>query len=874
MIPDDDIQKTPEPESHPEEKGKITSLSGLYKNWFLDYASYVILDRAVPNMADGLKPVQRRLLHSMRELEDGRYNKVANIIGNTMKYHPHGDASIGEALVQMGQKELLIDMQGNWGNIFTGDSAAAPRYIEARLSKFALEVVFNPKTTKWGHSYDGRNKEPEFLPVKFPLLLAQGSEGIAVGLSTKILPHNFIELIDACIAVLRNESFVLYPDFPTAGMVDVRQYNKGERGGKVRIRARISAPDKKSLLISEIPYGTTTGKLIESIVAANEKGKIKIRKIEDNTAENIEVIVHLAAGVSPDQTIDALYAFTDCEVSVSTICCVIDNNRPRFITVDELLVASVHHTRDLLKFELEIEEKELLEQHLFSSLEKIFIENHIYRDIEECTTWEQVLEAISKGIDPFRKQFYREITTDDLVRLTEIKIKRISKFDAFKADEYIKGLEDQLAKVRDRLQHLTDYAIAWYRDLKKKYAKGRERKTEIRAFDNIEASAVAIANQKLYVNREEGFAGFGLKKDEYVTECSDLDDIIAFTQEGTYMVTKVADKVFLGKNIIHIDVFRKNDDRTIYNAIYRDGQSGVTYVKRFFVKGITRDREYTLTAGSPNSKVLYFTANPNGEAEVVTVFLLPRPKLKKLVFDFDFSELAIKGRQSIGNQLTRFMIRKIKLKDEGKSTLGGRRYYYDAEVMRLSTEEKGVSLGEFGPQDTICTVMKSGYYRLIKPDLQLHFDEDLVLIEKYNPLRVLTVIYVNPDKEWFVKRFQIEQGPGEKTIEFVDEGDQIEWIGADYFPVVSVQFDQRKLKKSREPETISLSSFVGLKSAKAKGKKISSLPIKKVIIGTPEPESDENIRALLGLPEPEPDSDQSLNGLEEGPDGQITLSLN
>ncbi|HBG69395.1 MAG: DNA topoisomerase IV [Bacteroidetes bacterium GWF2_43_63] len=861
------------PDAQQEEKGKITGLSGMFRNWFLDYASYVILERAVPNMADGFKPVQRRILHSMKELEDGRYNKVANIIGNTMKYHPHGDASIGDALVQLGQKELLIDMQGNWGNILTGDSAAAPRYIEARLSKFALDVVFNPKTTKWIHSYDGRNREPDFLPVKFPMLLAQGSEGIAVGLSTKILPHNFIELIDACIAVLKNESFVLYPDFPTAGLVDVRNYNKGERGGKVRVRARMSSPDKKSLVITEIPFSTTTSSLIDSIVNANEKGKIKVRKIEDNTAANVEIVVHLAPGVSPDQTIDALYAFTDCEISISPLCCVIQDNAPRFIHIDELLIESTHHTRDLLKLELEIEMQELLEHHLYSSLEKIFIEKRIYRDIEECTTWESVLETIDKGLKPYKKKFYREITMDDVARLTEIKIKRISKFDAFKADEIIKGLEDQIKKVQDRLDNLIEYCIAYFRDIKKKYSKGRERKTEIRAFDNIQAAAVAIANQKLYVDREEGFAGFGLKKMEYVTECSELDDIIAFTQDGTCIVTKVADKVFLGKNIIHIDVFKKNDERTIYNAIYRDGATGTTYVKRFYVKGITRDKEYNLTQGTPHSKVLYFTANPNGEAEVISVYLVPRPKLKKLVFDFDFSELSIKGRASIGNQLTRFMIRKIKLKDEGKSTLGGIKYWYDKEILRLTTEERGQYLGAFHHNDTLLFLMKSGYYRIAKPDMQMHFDEDIMHIEKFNPLRVFTVLYKNTDKEWYLKRFQVEQGPGEKTVEFMDEGDQIEWISTEYFPVITVFYDSKKLKKPKDPEEIDVAEFAVIRGIKAKGKKISTVPLKKFSVNDPKPTTDKMIRELLGLAEDQPTNSSDGAETEEGLDGQITLSL-
>ena len=859
-----------------DEKGKIIGLSGMYRNWFLDYASYVILDRSVPNIADGLKPVQRRILHSMRELEDGRYNKVANIIGNTMKYHPHGDSSIGDALVQIGQKDLLIDMQGNWGNILTGDSAAAPRYIEARLSKFALDVVFNPKTTQWASSYDGRNKEPVFLPVKFPLLLAQGSDGIAVGLSTKIMPHNFIELIDACISVLKNEPFTIYPDFPTAGLVDVRNYNKGERGGRIRIRAKITAIDKKTLLISEIPYSVTTSTLIESIVSANDKGKIKIRKIEDNTAENVEIIIHLAAGVSTDQTIDALYAFTSCELSISPICCVIKDEKPLFTNVDEVLINSTNNTKDLLELELKILLKELMESHLYSSLEKIFIENRIYRDIEECETWEEVLKAIDKGLTPFKKKFYREITTEDIVKLTEIKIKRISKYDSFKADEIIKNLEDQIAKTKENLDTIVEYTIAYFREIKKKYAKGWERKTEIRAFDNIEAAAVAIANEKLYVNREEGFAGFSLKKDEFVDECSELDDIIAFMQDGTYVVKKVADKVFLGRNILHIAVFKKNDDRTIYNVIYRDGLSGVNYTKRFFVKGVTRDKEYDLTKGTQNSKVLYFSANPNGEAEVVTISLVPKPKLKKLIFDFDFSELAIKGRSSMGNQLSKYMIRKIKLKDAGKSTLGGKKYWYDSEVMRLSAEEKGIYLGEFHDNDTILFLMKSGYYRVAKPDVQMHFDEDICFIEKYNPLRVFTLIYENKDGDLYAKRFQVEQGNNERTVEFVEETDKVEWITHEYLPQITLTFDAKKMKKPKDPEQIDLSDYVGIRGIKAKGKKLSSSPIKKYVIDEPKPCSDELVRQLLGLPEIELKKNESQdieNDFDSEDDGQISLNF-
>ncbi|MFW5706683.1 MAG: DNA gyrase/topoisomerase IV subunit A, partial [Bacteroidota bacterium] len=585
----------------------VTKISGMYQDWFLDYASYVILERAVPEIRDGLKPVQRRILHAMKELDDGRYNKVANIIGHTMKYHPHGDAAIGDALVQLGQKDILIDTQGNWGNILTGDSSAAPRYIEARLSKFALEVVFNHKTTNWKNSYDGRNKEPYSLPVKFPLLLAQGVEGIAVGLASKILPHNFIELIDASVGYLQGEEVEIFPDFPTGGQADFSKYNDGLRGGKVRVRAKISIQDKKTLVITEIPFATTTVSLIDSIVTANEKGKIKIRKIEDNTAQHVEILVHLAPNISPDQAIDALYAFTDCEVSISPNCCVIEGNKPRFLGVSEILKISADHTVELLRQELEIEKNELLEQILFSSLEKIFIENRIYRDIEECETWESVLETIDKGLEPFKKQFYREITRDDIIRLTEIKIKRISRYDTFKADEIMRGLEEKLQEVNHHLDHLIDYAIAWFKKLKEKYGKGRERKTEIRSFENIEATRVAVANVKLYVNRKEGFAGTAMKKDEFVCDCSDIDDIIVFRSDGTFLVTKVADKSFVGKDIIHIAVFEKNDDRTIYNMIYQDGNNGPAYMKRFFVKGVTRDKEYELTRGTKGSKVIYFT---------------------------------------------------------------------------------------------------------------------------------------------------------------------------------------------------------------------------------------------------------------------------
>ncbi|PLW94214.1 MAG: DNA topoisomerase IV [Marinilabiliales bacterium] len=867
-----------EEEEHAD-KAKVTSLRGMYRNWFLDYASYVILERAVPDLKDGLKPVQRRILHSMKELEDGRYNKVANIIGNTMKYHPHGDASIGDALVQMGQKELMVDTQGNWGNVLTGDSAAAPRYIEARLSKFALDIAFNPKTTEWSSSYDGRNKEPQHLPVKFPLLLAQGAEGIAVGLSSKILPHNFNELIDASISVLKGDSFEIYPDFLTGGYIDVKAYAAGARGGKVRVRAKVHAEDKKTLVITEIPFGTTTGSLIDSIIAANDKGKIKIRKIEDNTAEKVEIVIHLAPNTNPDQMMDALFAFTNCEVSISTMCCVIDDNNPIFTNVNHLLETSVMHTKNLLNQELEIEKHELQEQHLFSSLEKIFIEERIYRDIEECETWEAVIEAIDKGLEPHKKKFYREITTDDIVRLTEIKIKRISKFDAFKADEVIKQLEEKLEKVQHHLDNLVDYAIDYYKEIKKKYGKGRERKTEIRAFENIEAQTVAIANQRLYVNREEGFAGFGLKKDEFVAECSELDDIIAFRADGTFMVSKVAEKVFMGEDIIHIDVFKKNDDRTIYNMIYRDGKSGISFVKRFFVKGVTRDREYDLAQGNPKTKVLYFTSNPNGEAETVTIYLVPRPKLKKLVFDFDFSELAIKGRSSKGNQLTRYMIRKIKLKDEGKSTLGGVKYWFDDEVHRLFTEERGRFLGEFKADEYLIYFLKNGRFRIVKPDVQIHFGDEILFISKFNEKTVYSAVYTNADKEHYVKRFQAENAV-DKWMEFIseEENETLVHFSTEWFPKITIKFNNRKLKNNRDPETIIVHEFIGIKGYKAKGKKLSRYPLSKIEEEEALPFDNESIQEKLGIEnaipvfKPKIESENDEDPPVED-DGQISLTL-
>ncbi|NVO01947.1 MAG: DNA gyrase/topoisomerase IV subunit A [Bacteroidetes bacterium] len=826
---DDELDNISESENEKSELQQTINLSGMYQNWFLDYSSYVILERAIPDLNDGLKPVQRRLLHSMKELDDGRYNKVANIIGHTMKYHPHGDASIGDALVQLGQKDILIDMQGNWGNVHTGDSAAAPRYIEARLSKFASEVVFNPKTTNWKASYDGRNKEPITLPVKFPLLLAQGVEGIAVGLATIILPHNFNELIDASIAILNGNDYEIFPDFLTGGYGDFSKYNDGRRGGKVRIRAKINQLDKKTLVISEIPFGTTTTKLIETVIAANDKGKIKIKKIEDNTAQNVEILIHLAPGISPDTTIDALYAFTQCEISISPNASVIENNHPRFVGVKDMLDYSTDNTVYLLKRELEIKLAELMESLMFSSLEKIFIEKKIYRAIETCETWEAVIEAIDKGLQPYKKKFYREITVDDIVRLTEIRIKRISKFDGFKADEIIKGLEEEIVKTQYSLDNLIEYAIAYFNRIKDKFGKGRERRTEIRNFENIEAVKVAVANQKLYVNREEGFAGTSLKKDEFVCDCSDIDEIIAFRSDGTFIVTKVSDKIFVGKDVIHINVFNKNDERTIYNMIYEDGIRGNIMMKRFAVIGTTRDKEYDLTKGTKGSKVLYFTANPNGEAEIVTVQLRPKPKLKKLAFDMDFSELAIKGRNSIGNILTRNPIRKIILKGEGVSTLGAQDIWFDDSVKRLNTDKRGILLGAFHKNEKILTITQSGHYRLVSYELTNHFEEDLLIIEKFKPNKIISAIYYDGELQAiYLKRFTIDV-TDKKTL-FIGEHaeSKLLQITLDYLPRIEIVF-KKSGSKIRPNEEILMSEFIGVKSFKAKGKKLSNFPIEEIL---------------------------------------------
>lgn len=825
------------------ESGELTQtvhLSDMYQNWFLDYASYVILERAVPEITDGLKPVQRRILHAMKELDDGRFNKVANIIGHTMKYHPHGDASIGDALVQLGQKELVVDTQGNWGNILTGDSAAAPRYIEARPSKFALEVLFNPKTTVWQSSYDGRNKEPVALPAKFPLLLAQGVEGIAVGLASKILPHNFNELIDASIKILQEQEFELFPDFLTGGLADVSRYNDGLRGGKIRLRARINVEDKKTLAIRETPYGTTTSSIIDSILAANDKGKIKIRKIDDNTARDVEILIHLSPGVSPDTTMDALYAFTECEVSISPNSCVIENGKPRFMGVSEILKFNTAHTVELLRLELEIRRQELLEQLFYSSLEKIFIENEVYEGIKKCKTSDEIDAAILKGLKPFVKQLLRKVTEDDVHKLRKIPIERISRFNAAKADEVMKGLQIEIDEVENHLAHLTDFAIEYFRQIRKKFGKNRDRKTEIRSFDTIEAVKVAAANQKLYVNREEGFAGTGLKKDEYVCDCSDLDEIIVFRDDGTFLVTKIADKQFVGKSVIHIAVFKKNDNRTVYNLVYRDGKNGKIMIKRFSVLGVNRDKEYTVTKGTPGSKILYFTANPNGEAEVVRVDLKPKPRLKKSGFDFDFAGVAIRGRNSMGNILTKYAVKKIEQRQEGVSTLGSLNIWFDDTVQRLNTEGRGLLLGDFSGSDRIITVNQSGSYRLTSFDLSTHFEEDMFLIEKYIPETVYTVVYQDHEtNHFYVKRFQAEST--DRKIDFVEGPDRMVLFSKDQMPRLLLIFDMKIKSKGSEHEEIDVAEFIGIKGYKAKGKRLTTHAVKKIDwlepVAGPEPEA-------------------------------------
>jgi topoisomerase-4 subunit A len=810
----------------------ITPLSGLYENWFLDYASYVILDRAVPHIHDGLKPVQRRILHSLKEMDDGRFNKAANVIGNTMKYHPHGDASIGDAMVQIGQKNLLIDTQGNWGDPVTGDSAAAPRYIEARLSKFALEVVFNPDTTEWQSSYDGRNKEPVTLPVKFPLLLAQGAEGIAVGLATKVMPHNFIELIDASIEILKGNRPDIVPDFLMGGMADFSNYNEGQRGGKIRVRAKISELDKKTLVITEIPFSTTTIGLIDSIISANDKGKIKIKKIEDNTAKDVEIVIHLAPGISPDVTIDALYAFTNCEVSISPNTCIIKGDKPHFMSVNDILVESTHYTKNLLKRELEIKLHDLMERIFFSSLLKIFIQEGMYKhpDYENSTNFEEVLVVLHRLFEPFKPSLYREILPEDFKKLIDKPMSSITRFDVKKADEQMAALEKEIKNVKHDLRHLTDYAIAYFNRLKEKFGKGRERKTEIRTFDRVEAAQVALANTKFYVNREDGFVGTGLKKDEYIFDCSDLDDIVVFREDGVCLVTKVQDKTFVGKNLLHVGVFKKNDERTIYNMIYKDGKTGFSYIKRFASGGVTRDKEYDLTKGTKGSKILYFTANPNGEAEVINVALKPMSKLKKLSFDVDFAETFIKGRASQGNILTKYAVKKISLKSKGVSTLAGRKIWYDPITKRLNENGHGRYLGEFQAEDKILCVFNDGSYELSSFDLSNHFDDKMLRIEKLNPEKVFSCIHFDgKSKNYYIKRFIFEDLAIGKRSGFISEESNSKMVmlsSADH-PIVKIESLKGKSQLFDEQE-LDLSEAIDVKGIKAQGNKLSQNDVQKV----------------------------------------------
>ena len=870
---DKDTDKLPEKEGHSDYKPVDQTdeavkhqLSGMYQNWFLDYASYVILERAVPHINDGLKPVQRRILHSMKRLDDGRYNKVANIVGHTMQFHPHGDASIGDALVQLGQKELLIDCQGNWGNILTGDSAAAPRYIEARLSKFALDVVFNPKTTEWQASYDGRNREPVTLPVKFPLLLAQGVEGIAVGLSSKILPHNFNELCDAAIAYLHGEEFKLYPDFQTGGSIDVSRYNDGERGGVVRVRAKISKLDNKTLCISEIPYGKTTSSLIDSILKAIEKGKIKIRKVDDNTARKVEIQIHLAPGVSSDKTLDALYAFTDCEVNISPNCCVIDNKKPHFLTVSDVLRKSVNNTRDLLRKELEIQKNETLETLHFASLEKIFIEERIYKDkqFEQAENMDIACEHIDERLTPFYPQFVREVTKEDILRLMEIKMARILKFNKDKADELIARLKAEIEEIDNHLAHLTEYTIEWYRHLKDKYGKDFPRRTEIRNFDTIVATKVVEANEKLYINREEGFIGTGLNKDEFICNCSDIDDVIIFYKDGKYKIVRISDKLFVGKNILYVNIFKKNDKRTIYNVIYRDGKEGYHYIKRFNVTSMIRDREYDVTQGNPGSKIVYFSANPNGEAEIIKVTLRPNPRIKKLIFERDFSEINIKGRQSMGNLLTKFEVHKITLKQRGGSTLGGRKVWFDHDVLRLNYDGRGQYLGEFQSSDCILVIHKNGDFYTTDFDLNNHYNPDIQYIEKFEAEKVWTAVLYDADQQNYpyLKRFTFEASSKRQNYLGENKHNQQILLSQQVYPRIQVIFGGHD--SFREAQIIEASDFVGVKSFKAKGKRLTTYSVDRIKelepTRMPEPEilEEDNDSVDTNVPEEEENGQMKL----------------
>ncbi|MEZ7508053.1 DNA gyrase/topoisomerase IV subunit A [Cloacibacterium sp. Arc13] len=854
-------------EGHEHKEESLKKVSGLYKDWFLDYASYVILDRAIPSIYDGFKPVQRRIMHSMRELEDGRYNKVANIVGNTMKYHPHGDASITDAMVQIGQKELLIDTQGNWGNVYTGDSAAAARYIEARLTPFALEVVFNPKTTEWSKSYDGRNNEPIDLPVKFPLLLAQGVEGIGVGLSTKIMPHNFNELLSASVAYLKGKKFELYPDFQTGGLLDVSNYNDGQRGGKLRTRARIIQKDKNTLCVTELPFSKNTGDLIDSVIKANEKGKIKIKKIEDNTSDKVEINIHLANDVSPDKTIDALYAFTDCEVSISPNACVIVGDKPEFLSVSEILRRNTDHTVSLLKKELEIELHELEEKWHFASLERIFIENEIYQEIKGKNSKEEVYTAIDKALKPFIKKLMRAVTVEDIIKLTELPFMRISRYDRDKAEENILALEGKMEQVKHHLANLIAYAIDYFTNIQKKYGKDKERKTELRVFDNIDATKVVLANEKFYVNREEGFIGTSLKKDEYVFDCSDIDDIITFQRDGTMKVVKVEAKTFIGKNIVHVGVFKKGDKRTVYNMIYREGKEGPYYMKRFSVTGVTRNTDYKLASDKKGSEMLYFSANPNGEAETVTVLLKPNSRVRKNKIEIDFSELAIKGRDSRGNLVTKYAVKKVDLKEEGVSTLAPRKIWFDDTVRRLNADGRGTLLGSFKGDDKILTVNQNGEAKLVTFDLLNRFDDEYLILEKWKPEQPITCIYFDGEKGiYFIKRFLLENTtnvqhfmPSEHPKSFV------EFVGTSDGCTAEIIFPKDKSGKEKEPEIINIDEFIAVKGIKAIGNQFIKEKVKSINITIPEPAEEE--QESEDSANEEFDTDSDANEIPE--EGQI-----
>ena len=854
-------------------------LSGMYQNWFLDYASYVILERAVPHINDGLKPVQRRILHSMKRMDDGRYNKVANIVGHTMQFHPHGDASIGDALVQLGQKDLLVDCQGNWGNILTGDGAAAPRYIEARLSKFGLEVVFNPKTTEWKLSYDGRNKEPVTLPVKFPLLLAQGVEGIAVGLSSKILPHNFNELCDAAVEYLHQREFRLYPDFQTGGSIDVSRYNDGERGGVVKVRAKINKIDNKTLAITEIPYGKTTTSVIESILKAVDKGKIKVRKVDDNTSAQVEILIHLAPGVSSDKTIDALYAFTDCEVSISPNCCVIDESKPHFLTVSDVLKKSVDNTLALLRLELEIHKSELQEGLHFASLEKIFIEERIYKDkeFEQAKDMDAACAHIDDRLTPFYPKFIREVTKEDILKLMEIKMGRILKFNSDKAEDFIARTKEEIETINNHLANIVEYTTNWFKMLKEKYGKGFPRRTELRNFDTIEAAKVVEANEKLYINREEGFIGTALKKDEFIANCSDLDDVIIFYRDGRYLITPVAEKKFIGKNILYINIFKKNDKRTIYNAVYRDGKDGIHYMKRFAVTSVTRDREYDLTQGTPGSRVVYFTANPNGEAEVIKVTLKPNPRIRKITFEKDFSEIAIKGRQAMGVILSKYDVHKIALKQKGGSTLGGRKVWFDRDVLRLNYDGRGEYLGEFQSEDSILVILNNGEFYTTNFDLSNHYEDNVQIVEKYDPNKVWSAVLYDADQQNYpyLKRFCFEAGSRKQNYLGDNKESKLIILTDEYYPRLEVIFGGHD--SFREKLIIDADEFIAVKGFKAKGKRISTFNIEAINELEPVRFPEEKQEANEGDDETEeienldPDNGKSEDDIIDEITGQMKL---